>query len=157
MKKEAIGLTLASFNERITLTVNPLIIKNKMDELDNVGRLRDAASTLVMFFDEVIAVAKKRKVAGKDDEKVKKEFDAMVDKINPTVEPYSEVHNELACAMGIPLKRAQKQRTMPTILRNVSTETLQAEVTTFPSHREETHATLNFLMTSGRKLRVVFG
>ena len=71
------------------------------DEIDDVTRLRDAANTLIKFFDEVIEVAEKYKVAGKADRDAEKEFDTMVDKINPTVEPYSEVHNILACKMGM--------------------------------------------------------
>lgn len=68
------------------------------DECDNVARLKEAADTLITFFDEVIMVVEKYKAEGNKHEA---EYEAMVDRINPTVEPYSEVHNELACEMGM--------------------------------------------------------
>ena len=69
-----------------------------MNNDDNVMRLRNAANVLVKFFDAAIVLAEKYKTDG---ERYKTEYEAMIDKINPTVEPYSDVHNVLACEMGV--------------------------------------------------------
>jgi len=67
------------------------------NELDYVTLLKNAADTIIEFFNEAIAIAKKYEA----DESHVTEFKAMVDKIKPAGITYSAVHEEVACNMGM--------------------------------------------------------
>ena len=62
-------------------------------ELDDVTLLRNAANTLIKFYNEAIAVAGRFTAA-------EKEYDEITDRINPNVLVYGKVHDVLACKMG---------------------------------------------------------
>ena len=62
-----------------------------------VDRLKTAADTIIKFFDEAIAVAKKYEA----DTSCVAEFESMIREIKPAGITYSAIHEEVVCNMGM--------------------------------------------------------
>jgi hypothetical protein len=78
--------------------------------LESITRWKEAANSLIKFFDDAVVIADRYKTNPQSLD-AENDYVAMLDKIKPTVLVYADVDSRLACEMGMDAFFNHEERT----------------------------------------------